>query len=71
MIIGTGVNCLTCGHRKKPRGRSAPMGMMMCDSECPGYYESPHVGQLWPNETSEDFGYPISAFGSDIYGDKA
>lgn len=65
MTTGTAVNCVVCGYRKKPRGRSAPMEMVMCDHECPGYDQDPQVGQLWPGETSEDFGYPVLAYGSD------
>jgi hypothetical protein len=53
------VDCTTCGMRKKPVGRSAPMEMAnsLCDHECPGYYQDPKPGELWPGETSEEFGY--------------
>ena len=59
MAIGKAVSCMTCGRRKKPRGRSAPMELArsLCDSECEGYYQEPFPGQLWPGETSEEFGY--------------
>jgi len=68
VTIGTAVNCTVCGLRKKPRGRSAPLEMAnsLCDHECPGYGLDPQVGQLWPDETSADFGWPIRAYGSDI-----
>lgn len=48
----TAVECLTCGMRKNPRGRSAPLEMAnsLCDWECPGYNEHPRPGHLWPNE---------------------
>jgi hypothetical protein len=41
-----------------------PIGAYYCDMDCPGYYEEPHVGDLWPGETEEDFGYPISKDGT-------
>ena len=55
--VGVAVYCTVCHLRKKPRGRSAPIGLDMCDSECPGYYEYPNPGELWPGETREEFGY--------------
>lgn len=56
---GVAVNCIVCGRRKKPIGRSAPLEMAnsLCDRECAGYYEVPLPGQLWPGETQEEFGY--------------
>jgi hypothetical protein len=36
------------------------MGVMLCESNCSGYYTEPLPGDLWPGETEEDFGYPIS-----------
>jgi len=59
MSVGVEVDCTVCYLRKKPVGRSAPMEMAnsLCDSDCPGYYQEPYAGQLWPGETSEDFGY--------------
>lgn len=42
------------------------MQMSMCDYDCPGYELGPRVGQLWPGETAEDFGYPVRAYGSDV-----
>jgi hypothetical protein len=64
MKIGIGVECSICGQTKKPRGRSAPIGLYMCDMECEGYYLDPKVGDLWPGETQEEFGYPVSANGT-------
>jgi hypothetical protein len=57
--VGEAVYCLICNLRKKPRGRSAPLEMSnsLCDSDCPGYYEDPKPGDLWPGETREDYGY--------------
>ena len=68
MTVGTAVECAECGLRKKPLGRSAPLEMAnsLCDRECHGYDQEPYVGQLWPYETSEDFGYPVRVYGSDI-----
>jgi hypothetical protein len=57
--VGVAVECVVCHRRKKPVGRSAPDAMAgsLCDSECPGYYEDPRPGQLWPGETREEFGF--------------
>ena len=63
--IGVRVECTECGLQKKPRGRSGPP-MPMCDDECPGYSQEPRVGDLWPGETQEDFGYPVSADGTEM-----
>lgn len=40
--------CTTCGRRKAPRGRSTADGY--CGSDCPGYYQGPPAGHLWPGE---------------------
>ena len=32
--------------------------------DCPGYRQAPYPGSLWPNETSDDFGYPVGADGT-------
>ena len=64
MKVGISAYCNTCGRRKVPRGRSAPMMNHGCDFECPGYSEDPKVGDLWPGETQEEFGYPVSADGT-------
>lgn len=45
--------CETCGKRKSPRGRSAPMEMRCCDWDCPGYEQDPHPGHLWPGELAQ------------------
>lgn len=55
--VGVAVTCTVCGQRKKPVGRSAPLGMYLCDDDCEGYRKEPYPGQLWPGETREEFGY--------------
>lgn len=57
--VGISVSCRTCGQRKKPFGRSAPLGLYLCTFECPGYSEHPEPGHLWPGESEADFGYPV------------
>ncbi len=42
--------CTTCGRIKAPIGRSIPLGMYRCDSECLGYRDDPYPPHLWPNE---------------------
>jgi hypothetical protein len=64
MKVGIAIYCATCGNRKKPRGRSAPIGLCMCDYECKGYDQEPLVGDLWPGETEEQFGYPCGSDGT-------
>lgn len=64
MKVGISVTCAVCGHTKKPRGRSGPLGLYLCDDTCPGYYEPPLVGDLWPGETEKDFGYPCGSDGT-------
>lgn len=44
--------CGVCGRRKKPVGRDS-MNNGYCDHECPGYYQEPLAGWLWPGETEE------------------
>lgn len=61
MKVGIAVTCRQCGRTKAPRGRSVPMGVMLCDSECSGYRSEPLPGDLWPGETEEQFGYPVSS----------
>jgi hypothetical protein len=46
--------CTTCERTKKPLGRDAPMNSAYCDSDCPGYSESPMPGHLWPSERADD-----------------
>ena len=48
----TYVYCLRCDKAKKPLGRSAPLGMVMCDDDCPGYREHPKPDCRWPGEVS-------------------
>jgi len=55
--IGVAVYCTVCAARKKPIGRSAPLGVYLCDDDCEGYRQEPFPGQLWPGETREQFGY--------------
>jgi hypothetical protein len=50
---------------KKPIGRAAPNGRHYCDHECKGYQQEPYVGSLWPGETEEEFGFPISDDGTE------
>lgn len=65
MKIGLSVQCRVCGRSKAPRGRSAPIGSNYCTrAGCKGYDQEPRVGDLWPGETEEAFGYPVSADGT-------
>lgn len=63
MKVGIAVTCKHCGLRKKPRGRAAALEMAnsLCDDDCDGYDLHPYPGDLWPGETEEEFGFPISA----------
>lgn len=64
MRVGISVECKKCGQTKAPRGRSvaAAMWNSMCtDDRCSDYYNDPKPGDLWPGETEEEFGYPISS----------
>ena len=63
MKIGISIDCSTCRRSKPPRGRSVADAMYgsVCNSECPGYWEDPKPGDLWPGETEEDFGFPVSS----------
>jgi len=47
--------CLVCGLRKKPHGRSAPLAAAngFCDSDCEGYQQEPRAGHFWPDEEPE------------------
>lgn len=56
---GYTVACGTCGRIKKPFGRSAPVGVYMCEYGCPGYDREPLPSHLWPNESEADFGYRV------------
>lgn len=53
------------------------MGLTMCEPEqpwepkgygCNGYYQDPKVGDLWPGESEQDFGYPCSNDGTTLAG---
>lgn len=61
-LLGEAVECAVCHRTKTPRGRSAPLEMAngLCSWDCPGYSEPPPVGDLWPGETRQEFGYPKS-----------
>ena len=65
MKVGIAVDCTVCGLRKKPIGRSVPLWMArsLCDWPCPGYYEAPLSGSLFPGETEEEFGYYVGPHG--------
>lgn len=63
---GVSVQCAVCRHQKCPHGRSAPLGLVMCMRDCPGYVIEPHVGCLWPGETDLDFGYPCCDVGTEL-----
>lgn len=65
-LVGIRVCCNVCGRTKQPRGRSAPLATAgsLCDYECSGYASDPPAGDLWPGETAEDFGYPVSTNGT-------
>lgn len=70
MKVGVYVSCVVCGDMKKPVGRSGPLGASYCEPEwdghgCPGYWEEPRPGSLWPNETEEEFGYPVGPDGTE------
>ena len=62
--VGIEVECRVCHKTKAPRGRSVPLAMSLCDHDCPGYQQAPSPGSLWPNETSDDFGYPVGGDGT-------
>lgn len=62
--VGIRVECVVCGGTKKPIGRSAPMEWSGCDGDCNGYLQKPYPGSLWPNERSDDFGYPVGEDGT-------
>lgn len=64
MRIGVAVYCTVCGNMKKPIGRSAPLEASYCEYECQGYRQWPFAGSLWPDETAEEFGYPVGKDGT-------
>jgi len=59
MRVGIRVICGVCGYTKAPHGRSAPPDMYYCRNTCPGYWDEPKPGCLWPGETEADYGQPI------------
>ena len=58
--FGYTVTCVKCRRTKKPLGRSSPLGLSLCDDECPGYHIEPLPSNLWPNESEADFGYRVA-----------
>ncbi len=73
MKTGIEVRCMVCGKVKVPRGRScSPIAWdSYCQPHhfdqgdgCDGYAMPPLVGDLWPNETAEGFGFPCSDNGT-------
>ncbi len=64
ILIGLRIECTVCERTKCPRGRSAPLTSSYCDWECPGWSLEPHVGSLWPGETSAEFGFPVGSVGT-------
>lgn len=70
MKVGIRVDCAVCGRQKCPRGRDGSALREYCypewygSSGCKGYEQDPKVGDLWPRETEEDFGFPVSADGT-------
>lgn len=73
MRIGIAVRCEICGKTKAPRGRSIPImrhsDFCSSGSNCPGYRSEPFPGDLWPGETEEEFGYPVSSYATRGYDD--
>ena len=57
--FGYRVTCAVCGRTKAPLGRSAPMMLSFCESDCPGYEKDPLPSHLWPNESEADFGFKV------------
>lgn len=65
--FGYSATCTVCGRGKQPVGRSAPIGMMMCNPHhpiidphgCVGYNQEPLPSHLWPGESEADFGYRV------------
>ena len=57
--FGYRVVCKVCGKTKKPLGRSAPMDLHFCDTDCEGYRMEPQPSHLWYGESEADFGYKV------------
>ena len=50
-------NCLHCGLRKAPFGRSVPMQLSLCNAdECSYYYDPPEPDCRWPGEETCEIG---------------
>lgn len=46
--------CTTCRKSKKPVGRDAGIASNgYCDSDCPGCWQDPSAGHLWPLEWAD------------------
>ena len=67
--VGVRVACFTCRLTKKPVGRDAPMAAAnsYCDYECPGYWDGPRVGSLWPGESEYVFGFAVGDVGTEEF----
>lgn len=54
-VGGSLVECVECGMKKKPTGRSAGAADTgYCGPDCPGYRNAPFPSQLWPGERYGD-----------------
>ena len=53
--VGIKVTCGTCGRTKNPHARSTAY-THQCSLSCPGYYDDPKPGCLWPGEACAEFG---------------
>lgn len=56
-VGGNLVKCAVCGRLKQPIGRDPGLlrGRDLCSStDCPGYLQEPHAGELWPGERYGD-----------------
>jgi hypothetical protein len=63
---GVRVECVVCGQMKCPRGRDGGLYQSYCDRDCSGYNADPQVGSLWPGESEEAFGFPVSDVGTKV-----
>jgi len=65
-LVGIRVTCSVCGLTKAPIGRSISpaTAASYCHHECEGYRKEPYPGSLFPGETEEEFGFPISNDGT-------
>ncbi len=46
--------CVVCRMYKHPRGRDPGMDNGSCGVDCPGYYQDPQAGHLWPGELARE-----------------